>query len=47
MVVFAHTGHWLIEVPIYLGVPIAALIWFKLADKRAARREEEEAGSTD
>jgi hypothetical protein len=39
--VFAHAGHVLIDLPIYLGPVVALVVWLKLAswrEKRAAKR---------
>jgi hypothetical protein len=39
--VFAHAGHVLIDLPIYLGPVVALIVWLKLAgwrERRAAKR---------
>jgi hypothetical protein len=39
--VFAHAGHVLIDLPIYLGPVVALIVWLRLAgwrERRAAKR---------
>ena len=46
--VFAHAGHVLIDLPIYLGPVVALIVWLKLAnwrEKRAAGRKVREPSS--
>jgi len=35
----AHAGHVLVQLPIYLGPVIALIVWLKLAEWRARRRD--------
>jgi hypothetical protein len=36
---FAHAGHVLVELPIYLGPVVLLVAWFKLSEWRQKRKE--------
>jgi hypothetical protein len=47
MTVFAHAGHWLVDIGIYLGPLIVIALGLFIADRRERRRRrrEREGGS--
>jgi len=40
MTVLAHTGHWYVTLPIYLGPVVVLLAWVYYGDRRDRRKRD-------